>query len=749
MMGDSTMTSTKNTLQALAPRIKHKLVGLLGTLALITGSSALANTLQEISYATATDGSVRVILYLAEPATGAQAFTTNEPARIAIDLPNTSNNVVDRRIVVGSGATNAISAVEAGGRTRVVVDLFEPATYHAYADGSSYVIDIAPAAGATAAATTPGLAADPAKRVAGANPSITNVDFRRTPEGAARVLLQLSSANVMADLHTEGQTVMIDLPAVDVPVDLRQKLDVTDFATPALSIETNQRGEGSRVTVAVAGNFETMAYQTGTEYVLEIAPRHEQVAAADEEGALGRIEKKGYTGVPVTFNFQEIPVRTVLQLIAEESNLNIVAADTVSGNVTLRLINVPWDQALDIVLRAKSLDKRMDGNVVWVAPQSEIAAYEKAIADARMEMEQRAELITEYIPINYGSAAEIAALLTDETKTGQQSGQGAGQQNLTRGFLSPRGSVSFDSRTNTLLLNETAQKIVEIKELIRLLDRPVDQVLIEARIVIARESFARELGARFGISSARQEGSNTIITTSGSLAGSGAMANAALANRLSGRAPLAGIGAASDGSLNVNMPVLNPAGAVGFSILGADYLLDLELSALQSEGRGEVVSSPRVITSNQREATINQGREVGYVTTTGTGATATPTVNFKEALLELKVTPTITQDGRVFLNMAVKKDEIVGYVDMGVMGSTPELAKRKVTTAVLVDSGQTVVIGGVYEFTSEEDIKKVPFLGDVPVLGNLFRNKSKGQSKAELLIFVTPKILNVAGPRGD
>lgn len=744
------MTSTTHTLQGMAPKMKHKIAGLLGTFALIAGGLATANTLQDISYATAADGSVRVVLHLSEPASGAQAFTTDDPPRIAIDLPDTSSQLADRRIAVGNGAANSISAVEAGGRTRVVIELFSRSQYTAFSDGSTYIVEIAGAAGAGASAT-PGLASDPAKRVNGQNPAITNVDFRRTPEGAARVLLDLSNENAVVDLRSDGANVIVDLKDVDVPEALRQKLDVSDFATPAQFIETTQNPGGSRITVRTSGAIETMAYQTGGQYVLEISPKRE-VAAEGAVTGLGKDEQKGYTGEPVVFNFQEIPVRTLLQLLAEVSQKNIVAADTVNGNVTLRLINVPWDQALDIVLRSKGLDKRIDGNVIWVAPQTEIAAYEKAIADARMEMEQRAELITEYIPINYGSAEEIAKLLTDESKTAQQGsgGQSSGNQlQQTRGFLSPRGSVSHDPRTNTLLLNETAAKIVEIKELIRLLDRPVDQVLIEARVVIATENFARDLGARFGISSARQEGSNTIIGTSGSLGAASGMARNALDNRLNGRPPLSGIGAGlGSDRLNVNLPVNNPAGAIGFAILGSDYMLDLELSALQSEGRGEVVSSPRVITSNQREATISQGREVGYITVTGSGANAQQTVNFKEALLELKVTPTITQDGRVFLNMDVKKDEIIGYVNLGELGSTPELAKRNVTTAVLVDSGQTVVVGGVYEFKSEEDIKKVPFLGDVPVLGNLFRNKHKGNTKAELLIFVTPKILNVGGQRG-
>jgi type IV pilus assembly protein PilQ len=742
------MTSTKYTLQGLAPRIKHGLVGFIGALALIVGSQGLANTLQDISYATATDGSVRIVLHLAEPANGAQTFTTDDPPRIAIDLPDTANNIADRRIVVGSGATSAISAVEAGGRTRVVVDLFDRTTHKAYADGSTYVIDIAPIATGTVATTTPGLAADPAKRVAGVNAAISIVDFRRTPTGAAQIRLQLTRENALVDLNTDGQRVNIDLQDVDVPEALRQKLDVTDFATPAQSIETTQNAKGSRVAVAVSGAFETMAYQTGGEYVLEISPKADAISAGDGSVSVGQSLDKGYTGKPVTFNFQDIPVRTVLNLIGDEAKMNVVVADTVSGNVTLRLINVPWDQVLEIVLRAKNLDKRSDGDVIWVAPQKEIADYEKALADARLDMEQRAELKTEYIPVNYGRAEDIANLLTEEAKTASQGGQGGGSgggQNMSRGFLSPRGSVTFDPRTNTLLLSETDEKIKEIKELIKLLDRPVDQVLIEARVVIATESFTRELGARFGISSARQEGNDTIIGTSGNVGSSSAMANAALANRLNGRPPLAGIGAAAN-ALNVNMPVVNPAGAIGFSILGADYLLDLELSALQQERRGEVVSSPRVITSNQQKAEISQGQEIGYITISGQGGQMQQTVNFKEALLKLEVTPTITQDGRVFLNLTVNKDEITGWVRSEV-GDTPELAKRKVTTAVLVESGQTVVIGGVYEFTSSDDVKKVPFLGDVPFLGNLFRTKSKGSQKAELLIFVTPKILNVAGPQ--
>jgi type IV pilus assembly protein PilQ len=390
--------------------------------------------------------------------------------------------------------------------------------------------------------------------------------------------------------------------------------------------------------------------------------------------------------------------------------------------------------------------------VIWVAPQAELAAYEQARADARLALEERAELITEYIPINYGNAEDIAKLLTEDAKQGQAASGGQATQQ-SRGFLSPRGSISFDRRTNTLLVNDNIDKLREIKALIALLDRAVDQVLIEARIVVASESFARELGARFGISGGYEDRNGNVITTSGSVIGTDRMANLALTNRFLGRGsglPVGAPGGAGEGvgvpslidRLNVNLPATTPgASGIGFAILGADYLLDLELSALEVEGRGEVVSSPRVITANQREAYVTQGREVGFsVTQAGEDqATATTDVEFKEALLELRVTPTITSDGRVSMAVLVKKDEIVNFGPQG----EPQLTKREVSTQVLLDNAQTVVIGGVYEFTSQEDLNKVPFLGDVPVLGNLFKRKGRRTEKAELLIFVTPRVIAV------
>lgn len=693
----------------------------LGVLAigfLVSSGAALAdNVLQDVRYASAPGGKVDITLQFANPVGEVQAFTTDSPPRIAIDLPGTSNGLATRRVAIGSGATSAVSAAEAGGRTRVVVDLFRPAGYTTRSSGNLLVLTVdagsVPASGSSAMANK----ADPSKRAA-TSVAVSNIDFRRGDNGAGRVVMRFNNDGAAADMRSEGNQVIIDVANASIPENLRRRLEVTDFATPVVSIDPKSNAGSTRLVINTNGAYDTMAYQTGNEYVVEISPKRGAVIASANgkpTRAAGAVASTGgaqrYAGKPVTFNFQDVPVRTVLQLIAEESNLNIVASDSVQGNVTLRLINVPWDQALEIVLRAKSLDKRRDGNVVWVAPQKELSDFEQAREDSRIAMETRSELVTEYIPINYGNAEEIAKLLTENSKNSGGSGGGSGSNN--KGFLSQRGSVSFDTRTNTLLLIDIPKKIAEVKELLATLDRPVDQVLIEARIVVAAESFARDLGAEFGVN-------NTDTTPSGDTVRSG--------------------------GFEVNFPVADiAAGALNLSILRPSSNLDLRLTALESEGRGETISNPRVITSNQREAIIRQGEEIGYITVQPAQAGAIPqaTVQFKEVLLELKVTPTITQDGRVYLTLAVKKDEVKAFVSTP-SGDVPQIAKREVSTAVLVDNGQTVVIGGVYEFKNRSDISKIPFLGDVPVLGGLFKKKGKSTEKAELLIFVTPRVLQVA-----
>ncbi|WP_298573571.1 type IV pilus secretin PilQ [uncultured Luteimonas sp.] len=589
-------------------------------------------------------------------------------------------------------------------------------------------------------------AIDPAKQVPGVV-SVSAVDFKRGDGGAGKLILRFDGDGANPDLRTQGSSVIVNIGNASLPASLQRPLNVTDFATPVQRIDARQGGEGAQLVLSNQGNFESMAYQSGRDYVVEIVPR----AAATPERAVGASSPsavttaaqgsaaRSYSGRPVTFNFQDVPVRTVLQLIAEESNLNIVASDTVTGNVTLRLINVPWDQALDIVLQARQLDKRRSGNVVWVAPQVEIAAFEKAKEDARLELEERAEMVTEYIPISYGNAEDIAKLLTEESKNSMGGGQGGGSQGQqeSRGFLSRRGSLSFDRRTNTLLVIDIPQRVTEIQRLVTMLDKPVDQVVIEARIVIANESFARDLGARFGVYGAKDR-----VITSGSIdANQSYISSSNAFARDPDDAPFPSF----TNPLNFSGGAGAGAGSLALTILGNYVNWDLEISALQEEGRGEVVSNPRVVTSNQKEAVIRQGQEIGYLTVTGGQSNSIPTVEFKDVLLELKVTPTITNDGRVFLNMALKKDEVSDYIDIGDdLGEVPVINKREITTAVLVEDGQTVSIGGVYEFSERSDLSKVPFLGDLPILGNLFKKRGRNRDKAELLIFVTPKVLRVA-----
>ena len=589
------------------------------------------------------------------------------------------------------------------------------------------------------------VAVDPAKQIPGAI-AVDDIDFRRGDGGSGKLVLSFDGEGAAPDMRAQGASVVIEVGNVNLPASLQRPLDVSDFATPVQRIDAVQSGTNTRIVLTATGDYEPMAYQTGREYIVELVPSAAQperavgaagAVAAGQAAAAAAEKERVYTGHPVVFNFQDVPVRTVLQMIAEESDFNVVAADTVSGNVTLRLDNVPWDQALDIILQAKGLDKRQNGNVIWIAPQSEIAAYERAREDARLELEERVEMVTEYIPISYGNAEDIAVLLTDESKTGQGGGS-AGSGGSSRGFLSSRGSLSFDRRTNTLLVIDIPQRVAEIRELVQQLDKPVDQVVIEARIVIANESFARDIGARFGISNNRLIDGRGVV--SGSLDSNVNYINTGLDPDGDGPEHT------FPGSLNFNNPADSTlgAGALALTILGNTINWNLEISALQQEGRGEVISNPRIVTSNQREAVIRQGQEVGYLTVTGGQSNNVPTVQFKDVLLELKVTPTITNDGRVFLAMEITKDEISGYTDMGPYGEIPNLNKREITTAVLIDDGQTVSIGGVYEFRDRSDMSKVPFLADIPIIGNLFKRRGKNREKAELLIFVTPKVLRVA-----
>ncbi|MDE2225062.1 MAG: type IV pilus secretin PilQ [Xanthomonadaceae bacterium] len=739
---------------------------------LVAGPALAANTLQSVSASPLPGGKVQLTLSFSGPAVAPQAFSTNTPPRIAMDFADTSNGLAQRSYDLGQGTAQSVSAVESNGRTRVVVNLSQPSPYVTSVQGNQLLVTIGDGMdSATAVADPPqgpalapvppppqsqrSLAvstANPDKSVAMAGSNvITGVDFQRGDHGGGKLVVGFSQAGAATSMHTNGDTTTIDVAGANLAAAQARRLDVTSYATPVRSVNTHAVPGGARIDVETRGVVQTASYQTGNQYVVEFSR-----PTSSETTALGAPKPIVYKGSRVTFNFQDIPVRSVLQLLADVSDLNIVASDSVQGNVTLRLVNVPWDQALDVILRAKGLAKRQNGNVIWVAPQTEIAKYEENIADAREKQLNSAQLVTDYIPINYGNAKQIADLLTSGAKAGNVGGGGGSSGNSERGFLSPRGSVSYDDRTNTLLVNDTPEKVQEIRQLVSVLDRPVKQVLIESRLVIATDNFTRELGAKLGVGGFHLGANSRHAQVYGGgingVNGTGISdSETSITNYWNG---LLGQGSGSgSGSntvqiptgLNVNLPSTT-TGSSGFAIgiLGRDYLLNLELSAAQQEGRSETISQPKVVTANNQEATIQQGQQIGYLTFQNSGAgggAGTATVQFKNAVLELDVTPTITSDNRVFMKLKVIKDAISALVPNPGGGFVPQIDHREIDTSVLVDNGQTVVLGGVYEFTNEHDVTKVPFLGDIPILGALFRDKKNINNKAELLVFITPHIL--------
>jgi len=697
-------------------------------------SAALAagTTLKNISYQALPGGNVELKMDFGNgPVPQPKIFTTGNPPRIAVDFADT-DNASARHLNIGQGSTSGVSAVTAGGRTRVVVELMRESTYRTRVEGHSLLLTINN--GAADQSVTTVATIDPSKALPSSmnGPAISNIDFRRGPNGEGRVLISFSGSGANAQMTHKGGMVLVNIDHANLPPNLAQRLDTLDFATPVQSIVTKAAiGGGAHIEIAIKGDADTSGYQTSDQYVVEVSPKKTD---AKTEALAKAGQEPVYTGKRATFNFQDIPVRSALQLIADESGLNLVASDSVSGGVTLRLDNVPWDQALDVILRAKSLDKRRDGNVIWIAPQAELAKYEQDIADAKLKAQDTAELVTDYVPISYGKASDIAKLLTSGSL---QSSGGGTSSSSQHGFLSARGSVSFDIRTNTLLLNDTPEKIKQLRELIAVLDKPVQQVLIESRLVVANDSFTRDLGAQLGVSGERAVGNKSVIVGGGIPTVTG--------NSSEYFSNTAGTTYTTNG-LNVNLPLTSAAGSIGVGIIGKNFALDLELQAAQTEGRSEVISSPRVITANQQEAVIRQGQEIGYVTyqnsSGGGGSSGTATVAFKDAVLELKVTPTITADNRIYLLINVTKDALAGYITVPGSGQVPTINTSSVNTSALVDNGQTVVLGGIYEINNSNTVTKVPGLGDIPGIGILFRTTSRSNTKAELLIFVTPRILS-------
>jgi type IV pilus assembly protein PilQ len=670
---------------------------------------------------------VRIELSEALPAlpTG---FSVQAPPRVAIDLPGVSNALGRNTVEINQGNLRSVSIAQGGDRTRVVLNLKQPANFKAQLEGKALLVILEHSAQAVVAA------AQPAQFAPAQNTDVQglrDIDFRRGTDGAGRVIVGLPSTQVGVDIRQQGQTLVVEFQRSSLPDALRRRLDVTDFGTPVQSVSTFQSGDRVRMVVEPRGAWEHSAYQTDNQFVLEVRPMKVDPNKLTQG--------PGYQGEKLSLNFQNIEVRALLQVIADFTNFNVVTSDTVTGNVTLRLKDVPWDQALDIIMQSKGLGVRKSGNVLWIAPKDELAAKEQVDLEAKKKIAELEPLRTQSFQLNYTKAEEIAKGLT-----GQNPGQGGGQSqgsNVTTRILSPRGSVIYETRTNQLFVSDIPSKLEEIQSLIAKIDIPVRQVLIEARIVEADDSFGRALGVKLGgsdlrgirggIPGYRLAGGN-YLTIGGNYSNVGVQ---------TAQTPVTQTSYLPDSQF-VNLPAnitglrATTAATLGLSLFSAaaNRFLNLELSAMESEGKGKIVSSPRVITADQQKASIEQGEEIPYQVATSSGATS---IQFKKAALRLEVTPQITPEGNVIMKLDVSKDSRGANTP----NAGPAINTKKVDTQVLVENGGTVVIGGIFTQNDQDEINKVPFLGDLPFVGYLFQNKQRVSSKTELLVFITPKIV--------
>ncbi|MBK7530576.1 MAG: type IV pilus secretin PilQ [Rhodoferax sp.] len=691
-------------------------------LALVLGIGAplagwAQNAIQSIN--STQQGTAEVVrIELSEPLAAVPAgFTIQTPPRIAIDLPGVTNALGRSSVEVNQGNLRSVNVAQAGERTRLVLNLKQASSYKAQLQGKTLLLVLEPTGTASAAqAASP----EPLRFAESLNKdqlALKDIDFRRGNDGAGRVVVELANNQVGVDIRQQGQSLVVEFLRSTLPENLRRRLDVTDFGTPVQSISTAQQGDRVRMTVNPKGNWEHSAYQSDNQFVLEVRPQKVDPNKLTQG--------PGYAGEKLSLNFQNIEVRALLQVIADFTNFNVVTSDTVTGNVTLRLKDVPWDQALDIILQAKGLGLRKSGNVIWIAPKDELAAKEKVDLESKAQISALEPVRTQSFQLNYAKAEELAKGL---------SGQGGGGSTSTK-ILSARGSVIFETRTNQLFVSDTPSKLEEVQMMISKIDVPVRQVLIEARIVIADDKFGSSLGVKLGALDLRgQRGGLPGYTVSGDtrVTVGGNM------NAVAGQTLQTDTLNFSDTSF-VTLPAVgqggyNPA-SFALSLFGAssNRFLNLEISALEADGKGKVVSSPRVVTADQQKALIEQGTELPYQTATSSGATA---LQFRKANLKLEVTPQITPEGSVMLDVDVNKDSVGQATAAGFAIDT-----KHVKTQVLVENGGTVVIGGIFEQNDRTDVTKVPFLGDVPVLGNLFKTTTKSSQRTELLIFLTPKVV--------
>jgi len=677
--------------------------------------TSMAASLNSINCKLTTSQSVQAVLQFSAPVSQPKSFSTQNPARVILDFFDVNKNNINANLVIDRAFVTSIETTSADGRTRVIINLQEDVRYQVTVQGDQVIVNLSaknqPAASASLKTITPVIMSTKRTRAPAATSTnyaghyIKNVDFKRNSSGGGDVIIDLSDPDVIANVNQQNNLITVDLNNTTASGTLQRKLDVTDFATPVESITTRTEANHTQIKIQVSGQFEQLAYQVNKQFVVSINP----LSATKQANAQA---KPTYTGKPISLNFQDIPIRSVLAVLAEFTGSNIVAADSVKGNITLHLSNLPWDEALSIILKSSDLGEKQVGSVLMIAPAGEIAAQEKQDLTAKQEVQSLEPLQTQYIRLNYAKAADVASLLKSDTNS----------------LLSLRGSVSIDHRTNTLIVQDTPTSLLNVQNLIVKLDIPVQQVMIESRIVNVNTAFEQDLGIRWGITKPQH--------VSGTLSG----ANQMLINYQTGVVnPVSAVDL--DQRLNVDLGAHDASGvqapSVGIALakLGGGYMLDLELSAIETEGGGELISSPRLVTANQHPALIESGKEIPYQQSTSSGATA---VEFKKAVLSLKVTPQITPDGKIIMDIKVNQDKVDPTLEVQ---GVPAIDTREIETNVLVDNGETIVLGGIYEEEERHSIQRVPFLGSIPVLGYLFRNSDKSCTRTELLIFLTPKII--------
>lgn len=647
-----------------------------------------------------------------------QAYQLEQPSRLILDFDKAQQTLKQSNIKVATKEASSVDVSSDAQRSRLTVNLTDAGAFTTRVEGNTFILKIN--------STNNNFATPVATSVKASSQGVSNIGFQRGSEGEGQVVIDLLGSNTPADVQQQGSKIVVRMLGTKIPAHLTRRLNVNDFATPVATVDAYNDGNNGVITIQSSGSYEYMAYQAENKLTISLK-------RPVDKNPMKPHASNSYTGKKISLDFQDIEVRRVLQLLADFTGINMVAADTVQGNITLRLKDVPWDQALDIILKTKNLDKRRNGNVIWIAPVSELIKAEEEEAKAIAQSVKLAPLQTEYIQLNYAKASDIEKMIT-QGKNASNSGGNTGASTDPLGdsvgsLLSPRGTVSIDPRTNMLIINDTSQKIDQIRKMIDLLDVQVQQVMVEARIVRASTSFTKEMGVKWGILSQGINSNNDLL-----VGGSDQTLWDLKTPDDDGKYTIQ-----RPDNLNVDLGVTNPAGQIAFSLISlSDFMLDLELSALQADGYGEVISTPKVLTGDKQKAKVATGQEVPYQTTTNSASGSTASTSFKEALLSLEVTPSITPDGKVQMQLDIAKDSIAGTAPNGEL----ILNKNTITTNVLVNNGETVILGGVFEQTTTNEQTKVPFLGDIPYIGRLFRKDAKSDAKQELLIFVTPRIVN-------